>query len=263
MWLGACISKKKFTAMQNQLSTHLANTELQLNQTKTDLIDCEKEGLTLRTEVKGKQSELVNAKSQIALQQEQQDYLKKTNGNLLDRLSELSVLNKTGAENMKKTLDALDQQGKVIKELKAALAQEDSLSLNMVMALNQTISNEARNYISWGLEEGRLVLQLGPNIFEIAGEPDTSLGKIATVLGQYPDRQINVFAFYTDINQTEELNNSFKKASSIAHLLSTRFEIPFRNIKVGTQASTVLNQNIQIVLAKKTQKIDSIIDAMK
>ncbi len=261
--LNACVSKKKFVAMQNRLSDDLSKTELQLNQTKAELVDCEKEGLTLRTEVKGKQAELVTAKNQISLQQEQQEYLKKTNANLLDRLSELSVINKTGAENMKKTLEALDQQGKVIKDLKAAIASDDSLNLAMTMSLNQSISNEARAYINWGIADGKLMIQLLPQLFLAAGEPDASLSKIADLIKYYPDRKIYINAFHTDLAAATDVEAGMKRAAALAYMLQSKFGINAQNIQIASHASSVLNENLQISLYKPAKKMDDIINSMK
>jgi chemotaxis protein MotB len=249
--------------MQNRLSDDLSATELKLNQTKSELVDCEKEGLAIRAELKGKQNEVTTAKNQISLQQEQQEYLKKTNANLLDRLSELSVINKTGAENMKKTLEALDQQGRVIKELKAAIATDDSLNLHMTMALNQAISNEARAYTSWGIADGRLIIQLLPQLFQASGEPDATLAKIAEVINNNPDRKVTITSFHNNLAAATDVENGLKRAGAVAFALQSKYGVAAHNLQIASTPSSVLNENIQISVFKISKKMDQIIEQMK
>ncbi|MEZ4849375.1 MAG: hypothetical protein R3B93_12315 [Bacteroidia bacterium] len=44
------------------------------------------------------------------------EYFKSTNTNLLDRLADLSVVSKSGAESIQKSLQALNEQNKYIKK---------------------------------------------------------------------------------------------------------------------------------------------------
>ena len=49
--------------------------------------------------------------------QRELDYLRMTNTNLLDRLEGLSVVSKAGAENIKQSLEALNEQNEYIRNL--------------------------------------------------------------------------------------------------------------------------------------------------
>ncbi len=139
---GACVSKKKVAILQNKFDAELLKLGNDLQLVKQELTDTEKEGMALRAEVKGKNVEIQNITNQQKINTEQLEYLKKTNSNLLERLSDLSLVNKTSSENMRKSLEALNEQSKFTKDLTDYLAKKDSLNLTLAADLKKVMDQK-------------------------------------------------------------------------------------------------------------------------
>ena len=117
----SCASKKKIADLQSRLTELQASSDQSLAKSRADLADCQSLTASLQAEIKKRDAELEARNASLKNLQEQLDYMKRTNTNLLDRLSDLSVINKSGAESIRKSLDALNEQGKYIKDLNSSI----------------------------------------------------------------------------------------------------------------------------------------------
>ena len=258
-----CISKKKFIEAQNRYTEQISKTELELSQTKAELVDAEKQGLQLRQEVRGKMAELSTANGQIKLLQEQQDYLKKTNAGLLERLTELSVLNKTGAENMKRTLDAMEKQGQILNNLREVIQKEDSLNLNNLLALNQSMPENAKEYLNWQIKDKSIYIICSPKIYNGVGEPEASLGKIATILEQNPEASLQLYSYYTNLDDATTVETSFKRAAAMALIMKQKFNIEPKRITISSVAASEENLNTDFIIKNASKNIQKVLDQIK
>jgi chemotaxis protein MotB len=241
------VSKKKLVESQAKYADLIVKTDTQIKELKADLTDTEKQGLELRTELKGKQVELVNTNNQLKLTLEQLDYLKKTNTNLLDRLSELSVVNKTGAENMKKTLEALNDQSKYIKELNASVQRKDSLNLALVMNLKRSLDNINDSDVNVEVKKGLVYISLSdqmlftPASANLSTKADEVLGKVAKVLYDHTELDILVEGHTDNVPMTSENNIdnwdlSARRAIAVVKVLQNKFAISPKRMTAGARA---------------------------
>lgn len=138
----SCVSKKNVAILQKKYDAEITKLSNDVQLVKQELIDTEKEGMALRAEVKGKNVEIQNLANQQKINVEQLEYLKKTNSNLLERLSDLSLVNKTSSENMRKSLEALNEQSKYTKDLTDYLSKRDSLNLVIAADLKKVIDQK-------------------------------------------------------------------------------------------------------------------------
>ena len=113
------------------------------DQLSGDLSNCSKERETLRknlsdlnNDLRRKNDELADKQKKISDLEAQLEYMKKTNNNLLDRLEDLSVVSKSGAESIRKSLESLNEQSKYIKDLNTSVHRKDSLNLGLITTLN-------------------------------------------------------------------------------------------------------------------------------
>ena len=113
---------------------------------------CENDLKSKQNEVLVMENNLANEISKVNKLEKQIEYFKSTNTNLLDRLSDLSVVSKTGAESIKKSLEALNEQNKYIKDLTSSMQKKDSLNLVLVMNLKRS-SKERMHHrgVGWRL----------------------------------------------------------------------------------------------------------------
>jgi len=143
----SCVSKKKFVDLEAQKSA----VELKYDRLSTDNNKCEDDKAALQTQLENMKaqmsiseaqfkSDLIAKDEKLKIISEELDYNKKTNTNLLDRLSDLSVISKAGAESVKTSLESLNQQSQYIQDLSADAKRKDSLNLALVMNLKRSLS---------------------------------------------------------------------------------------------------------------------------
>jgi chemotaxis protein MotB len=247
----SCVSKKKLVESQARYSQLQAKSESEIEKVKADLVDSDKQGLELRAELKGKQVELVNTNNQLKLVQEQIDYLKKTNTNLLDRLSDLSVLNKAGAENMKKSLDALNEQSKYIKDLTTSVQRKDSINLALVMNLKKSLEAISDDDVHIEVKKGLVYISISDQLLfnsassVINSKAEIVLEKVAKVLNDHTELDLLVEG-HTDnvpmVNSDSIIDNwdlSAKRATSVVRILQNKFGIAPQRMTAGGRSEYV------------------------
>ncbi len=282
----SCVSKKKLVESQARYADLASKSEIEIKNVKTELVDAEKQGLELRAELKGKQLELVNTNNQLKLVQEQLDYLKKTNTNLLDRLSELSVVNKTGAENMKKTLDALNEQNKYIKDLNASVQRKDSLNLALVMNLKKSLDNIDDQDVHVEVKKGVVFISISDQLLfnsasSVINEKATIvLEKVAKVLNDHPELDIIVEGHTDNVpmisdNIIDNWDLSTKRATSVVRLLQNQFSIAPQRMTAGgrseyqpkttneTDQGKQQNRRTEIIVTPKLDQLFQLINSQK
>ena len=133
--LSSCVGKKKYTAIRGKYD----QMKVTYDQLSGDLSNCSKERETLRknlsdlnNDLRRKNEELADKQKKISDLEAQLEYMKKTNNNLLDRLEDLSVVSKSGAESIRKSLESLNEQSKYIKDLNTSVHRKDSLNLGLI-----------------------------------------------------------------------------------------------------------------------------------
>ena len=108
--LGSCVSSKKYKSLQEEME----NAKMSLQKCNDNLANCESEKSKMEMDYKNQvgklESDSKTCQGKVKSLEEQMDMLKKTNNNLLDRLSDLSIVSKMGAESIKKSLDALNRK---------------------------------------------------------------------------------------------------------------------------------------------------------
>ena len=93
------------------------------------------------TEAEKLKSELALKSDQVTQLKQQIDHLQKTNGSLLDRMSDLSVVSKAGAKSIEKSLESLSTQYDFIQDLTTKIQTKDSINLALVLNLKRSLSN--------------------------------------------------------------------------------------------------------------------------
>ena len=95
----SCVSQKEYAALQDKSEV------------------CENELKSSNNEHLVLEANLVNKQNKAKNLYQQMEYFKSTNTNLFERLSDLSIVGKSGAESIKRSLEALNEQNKYIKDL--------------------------------------------------------------------------------------------------------------------------------------------------
>ena len=151
--LTSCVSQKKYSDLENQSQRYENNLKL-----------CENEKMISETN-------LANEKNKVHKLESQLDYFKSTNTNLLERLSDLFVVSKTGAESIKKSLEALNEQNVYIKNLTTSMQKKDSLNLVLVMNLKSSLADFDDEDIAMLNDMAKRLDEMGGE--DVVGAPST------------------------------------------------------------------------------------------
>jgi len=261
--LTSCVSKKKFTELQNQYSsskTHGEDMQKALDETKVRLNNCNSENEALKNQLalaeeNGKnlagnladeKKKVTSLNENITLLKDNIETLKKNNNNLFDRLADLSVVSKTGAENIKKSLDAINSQGKYIQSLNGSMQRKDSLNLALVMNLKRSLADVNDKDVTVEVKKGVVYISISDKMlfqsgeFAIGAEAEAVLGKIAKVLNDHTELDILVEG-HTDNEPiskptpyiSDNWDLSVKRATSVVRLLQTRFGVSPARMTAG------------------------------
>lgn len=237
--LSSCVSQKKYTALQNQLDTEEAN----LSSCRDNLKTTKSDKLIL-------ESNLANEKSRANKLENQVDYFKSTNTNLLERLSDLSIVSKSGAENISKSLEALNQQNNYIKDLTTSMQRKDSLNLVLVMNLKRSLDDFDDEDINIEVKKGVVYVSISDKMlfssgsYKINDRAKDVIGKIAKIINDHNELDILVEGHTDNVPISTEcmVDNwdlSVKRATSIVRLMQTEFNVQPSRMTAGGRSEFV------------------------
>jgi chemotaxis protein MotB len=274
----------------------------QLNKEKADLqalldkskVDCD--ALTaklnndisdLRNQIKLKDGDVTNERAKLKALEDELAYLKRTNTNLLDRLSDLSIVSKDGAESIKKSLDALNRQSSYIQDLNSNLRRKDSLNLALVMNLKRSLENVNDQDVNVEVKKGVVYISLSDKMlfkygsYDITSQAETVLGKIAKVVNDRKDFDILVEG-HTDnmpYNSASALEDNWdlsaKRATSVVRTLQKKYGVAPERMTAGGRGEYVpkvtnsdassrsTNRRTEIVILPKLDQFFQLFEAGK
>jgi chemotaxis protein MotB len=245
-FLSSCVSKKKY----NELEASLQERQFALvecmdrNATLTDNNEQIKRDLDNRT------NELTSARGQIRTLEEQIELLRSTNTNLLNRLEDLSIVSKSGAESIKRSLDQLDRQSRQLSDLTTGIQRRDSLNLQLVMNLKRSLDNFDDKDIQVEVKKGVVYVSISDQLLFRSGSAELSararevLGKVAQVLKDHKDIEILVEG-HTDTDPIstacvqDNWDLSVLRATSVVRHLTRQHNIAPNRLTAGGRSEFV------------------------
>lgn len=269
-----CVSKKKLAETQTEYSTFKTSSENSLNKLRNELRDSDKSKAILESDLKSKTMELDTKSRQWVVQnkalEDQIEYLKKTNTNLLDRMADLSIVSKSGAESIRKSLETLNDQSKYIKDLNSTVQRKDSLNLALVMILKRSLSDindedvliEVKKGVVYISISDKMLFQSGSAI--INSKAEIILEKVSKVINDHKELDILVEG-HTDnlpVSTACLIDNwdlSAKRATSVVRLLQTKFGISPERLTAGGRSEYVPKVSNSNEAGRKTNRRTEII----
>ena len=208
------------------------------------LNDCDKRTADLRAQLSTQTSDLDSKTKQVGDLQAQIDYLKKTKTNLLDRMSDLSIVSKSGAESIKKSLETLNEQTKYTNNLNASIQRKDSINLALVMNLKRSLDDINDQDVQVEVKKGVVYVSISDKLlfrsgsYDITPRAETVLGKVAKVVNDHKDLDILVEG-HTDIvpiataSIKDNWDLSALRATSVVRTLQTNFNVSPARMTAG------------------------------
>lgn len=282
--MSSCVSKKQLAEIESryQKDMDVANRQLgeygeQINDYMQRLAACnaEKDRLSGTTEIR--QEQLQDLKDQLADCRSQRD-------KQVDQVGDLTVLSQAANDNIKETLDQLEQRDKYIHLLQAAKSKTDSINLalavNLKSVLREGISDQDvdiqvdKTVVFVNLSDKMLFFSGSSNITPRAKDV---LGKIATIIESRPNLEVMVEGYTDDVpirNSCIEDNwdLSVKRATSVVRILQKDYQIdPNRLIAAGrgqynaladnaTDSGRSINRRTRIIILPKLDEFYDLLD---
>tara|TARA_R110000737_G_scaffold4730_7_gene15262 strand:- start:295 stop:1161 length:867 start_codon:yes stop_codon:yes gene_type:complete len=261
----SCVSQKKYTAMQDRA------------------VNCENELNTSKNQINLLEAGLANEKNRSKSLEQQMEYFKSTNTDLLARLSDLSVVSKSGAESIKKSLEALNEQNKYIKDLTSNMQRKDSINLVLVMNLKRSLDNFEDEDINIEVKKGVVYVSISDKMlfrsgsYNISNRAEEVIGKIAKIINDHKELDILVEGHTDNVPistdcMTDNWDLSVKRATSIVRLMQTKFGVqPLRMTAGGrseylpktTNATTegrAINRRTEIIILPKLDQFFELLE---
>ena len=235
--LSSCAASKKQKA-------ELANLQSAHEKTLADLNNCDKMTTQLQSSIKSKDAELAGKVTQMADLQSQVDYLKKTSTNLLDRMSDLSVVSKQGAESIKKSLETLNEQTKYVNNINNSIRSKDSLNLALVMNLKRSLADINDQDVQVEVKKGVVYVSISDKLlfnsgkFDVNPQAEAVLGKVAKVVNDHNELDILVeghtdaVPFVSGVLR-DNWDLSVLRATAVSRVLQTKFGVAPTRLTAG------------------------------
>lgn len=255
----SCISKKQFAALQKEMD--VANEQLgksgeTINEYMDKLAACNQDKAKLRGEIQTAKSNLQLREEQIKDLKEQIGDIRSQRDKQVTQLDDLTSLSQSANDNIKETLQQLENKDEYIQLLQAAKTRADSINLalavNLKSVLNEGISD---NDVEVKVDKTVVFVNLSDKMLFSVGSSDLTpraqevLGKIAQIIESRPELEVMVEG-YTD---SQPINNacvkdnwdlSVKRSTAVIRVLQTNYGVdPNRLIAAGRGEYNALATN--------------------
>lgn len=252
--MASCVSKKKLSEAQSEYSTFKASSENNLNKVRNELRECDKSKASFESDLKSKTIELDSKSKQWVAQtkalEDQVDYLKKTNTNFLDRMSDLSIVSKSGAESIRKSLETLNDQSKYIKDLNSSVQRKDSLNLALVMTLKRSLADINDDDVTVEVKKGVVYISISDKMLFQSGsalinpKAEVVLEKVSRVVNDNKELDILVEGHTDNVPIAtnclmDNWDLSARRATSVVRLLQAKFGVSPERMTAGGRSEYV------------------------
>ena len=266
----SCVSKKKFTDLMSEkdkLMQSIENCKKELAETTKLLSDCNDEKAKLMNDLNAKGVELGNSAKQLKGLEDQIASLKANNSNLLRRLEDLSVISKAGSETIKKSLDALNEKEKTIKDLTSELARKEAMSQSIASNLKKSLAGTPSEDIQVVVKQGVVHISLSDKMLfgsasaKINKASEETLSKVAKVVNDFKDFDILVEG-HTDNVPAGKSGNwdlSAKRATAVVKMLQTKYAVAPARMTAGGKSEYSPKQDNTTADGKKVNRRTEII----
>jgi len=169
--------------------------------------------------------------------EDQLNYAKTNNNQILGQMKDLSVISGTQAESIKKSLDNIGVKDAYIKDLQSAINRKDSLNMALVINLKSAIGNLDDKDINIKVDKGVVYVDISDKMlfksgkYEVTEQASEVLGKVAQVLLNQPDIEFMVEGHTDNVAfKRGELEDNWdlscKRATSVIRILQDKYHVP-------------------------------------
>lgn len=208
---------------------------------------------------------------QIETLQEQIDHFQITNNSLLDRLADLSVINKTDAESIKSSLMGLNSQFDYIASLNDEIKEKDSINSALVSKLKRSLIDFDDTDIQIEVKGSAVYVSLSDNMLfrsasaTINKQAYNVLEKVARIINDNEELNVLVEGHTDNLpisneNYKDNWDLSVIRATSVVRILQEKFFVaPERLTASGRADFQPKNENDTKVGRSQNRRTEIII----
>lgn len=272
MMSSACVSKKKYTAIQ--LSNQTLNNKL--DEANRALAECNAAKASMDGTIRSLQTSNDHLKDQVA-------EMSVTNQALLQNVGNMATLSAQEAANLEKSLESIKEKDLQIRRMQDALDKKDSVTLALVVSLKSSLGNLNDTDVTVNVEKSVVFIELSDKMLFKSGSAELSprakevLGKVATVLNDKPDQEVLVEGHTDNVPISRECikdnwDLSASRAITITRVLQNDYKVdPARITAAGrseyvpkasndTPEGRSINRRIRIVILPKMDQFYNMIE---
>ncbi len=230
------------------------------------------------------EAQVASKESQVQQLEKQLTHLQTTNSSLLDRLSDLSVINKSDSESIQRSLESMTQQYSFIQDLTSKIQSKDSMNLALVMNIKRSLVDINDEDVQVEVKGGLVHVSLSDKLLYRSGssnlkaEAHEVLEKLATIMNDHDDMNVLIEGHTDDVpiaNEciTDNWDLSTKRATAIVRLLTEKYYVsPDRLTAAGrsefipktvndTPAGRSQNRRTEIIITPKLDQFFKLLEA--
>jgi len=261
--LSSCTSKKVLAELQASHAAELQIANDQLSKYEQSIALADRNLNTCKVEKAQLEAELANAKSARQLREEQINDLKEQIGDIrqqrdkqVEQVGDLTVLSQSASENIKETLNQLEERDKYIKLIQAAKTKTDSINLALAINLKGVLTDGITDEdVDIKVDKTVVFINLSDKMLYSSGSSTLTskanmvLGKIAKIIESRPNLEVMVEGYTDNLPirnscMDDNWDLSVKRATSVVRVLQKQYNIdPNRLIAAGRGEYNTLASN--------------------
>ncbi len=275
--ISSCVSTKKYSSMKHGLEQDLAAINSQLKDCNDNMNDYIKKLSTSSTTLSLREEQLGDLREQLADVKTQRD-------KQVTQVGDLAVLSQSASDNIKETLNQLQQKDKYIHLLNAAKSKADSINLALAINLKSVLQEGINDQdIEIKVDKTVVFINLSDKMlyesgsFKLTKKANEVLEKIALIVESRPEFEIMVEGYTDNVpikasGMQDNWDLSVKRATSVVRVLQEDFNVdPNRLIAAGrgeynalasneTAEGKAMNRRTRIIILPKLNQFYDLLD---
>lgn len=221
---------------------------------------------------------------QVNQLEEQLSKTQETNTGLLDRMADLSVINKSGAESIQQSLENLNRQNAYIQDLTTQIHEKDSINFALLANLKRSLIDQNDEDIQVEVRGSAVYVSIADDMLFQSGSAVLSakakdiLGKVASIINDHETLNILVEGHTDDVPIANQKMNdnwdlSVLRATSVVRVLQADYYVdPSRLTAAGrssymprgdneTSEGRSKNRRTEIILTPQLDQFFKLLEA--
>jgi chemotaxis protein MotB len=234
------------------------------------------------TSCKNQQAELLQ--QQVDQLKEQIDNTQEANTSLLDRMADLSVINKSGAESIQNSLENLTRQNAYIHDLTTKIHEKDSINFALVNNLKRSLVDQNDEDIQVEVRGSAVYISIADDMLfqsgssQISPKAESILAKVAQIINDHDAIDVLVEGHTDNVPMSNDRvrdnwDLSVLRATSVVRELQTKHYVdPTRLTAAGrshyipksennTAEGRAENRRIEIIITPQLDQFFKLLEA--